>query len=58
MSSLPIKKTHKVYIYGGLIMAISTVSFYRSSLQLVELLEDFDKKYEDQYKKYVKETGF
>ncbi len=39
-------------------MAISTVSFYRSSLQLVELLEDFDKKYEDQYKKYVKETGF
>ncbi len=39
-------------------MTISTVSFYMSSLPLVEMLEDFDKKYEDQYKKYVKETGF
>jgi hypothetical protein len=58
MSSLPIKKTHKAYIYGGLVMTISTVSFYMSSLPLVEMLEDFDKKYEDQYKKYVKETGF
>lgn len=58
MSSLPIKKTHKAYIYGGLVMTISTVSFYMSSLPLVEMLEDFDKKYEEQYKKYVKETGF
>jgi hypothetical protein len=58
MSSLPIKKTHKAYIYGGLVMSISTVSFYMSSLPLVEMLEDFDKKYEEQYKKYVKETGF
>ena len=43
MSSLPMKKTHKIYIYGGLIMTISTASFYRSSLPLVDLLEKFDK---------------
>ncbi len=54
MSSLPMKKTHKIYIYGGLIMTISTASFYRSSLPLVDLLEKFDKQYQEDYKKYVK----
>ena len=39
-------------------MTISTASFYRSSLPLVEMLEEFDKIYDEQYKKYVKETGF
>lgn len=58
MSSLPMKKTHKAYIYGSLVMSLTTVSFYKSSLPLVELLEEFDKKYDEQYKRYVKETGF
>jgi hypothetical protein len=47
------KKTHKAYIYGGLVMTFSTASFYRSSLPLVEMLERLDKEYEIQYKKFV-----
>ncbi len=45
MSSLPMKKTHKIYIYGGLIMTASTISFYKSSLPLVDMLEKFDEIY-------------
>lgn len=54
MSSLPMKKDKKIYIYGGIVMSLSTVSFYRSSLPLVEMLERMDTVYEEQYKKYVK----
>lgn len=54
MSSLPMRKDKKIYIYGGIVMTLSTVSFYRSSLPLVEMLERLDKVYEDQYKKFVR----
>lgn len=54
MSSLPMKKDKKVYIYGGIVMALSTISFYRSSMPLVDMLERLDKQYEEQYKKYVR----
>lgn len=54
MSSLPMKKTHKVYIYGALIMTTSTASFYRSSLPLVDMLEKFDEIYKLQYETFVK----
>lgn len=54
MSSLPMRKDKKIYIYGGIVMTLSTASFYRSSLPLVEMLERLDKVYEDQYKKFVR----
>ncbi len=58
ISSLPIPRNRKMYIYIGLIGSISSMSFYRSSLQLVDLLEQLDNKYKQQFDKYTKEHGY
>jgi hypothetical protein len=45
MSNLPIKRSHKVYIYTSIAMTISSISFYYSSLPLTNLLIELDAKY-------------
>ena len=38
MSNLPMKRSHKVYIYTAIVMSLSSISFYMSSLPLTNML--------------------
>lgn len=58
MSSLPMIRTHKVYIYTGVLMSIASVSFYISSIPLTEMLINLDTKYEATYRKHIKDNNF
>lgn len=49
MSSLPMLKSHKLYLYGGIIMGIGSISFYNESLKMITLLDNLDAKYLKQY---------
>ena len=58
MSSLPMMKSHKLYIYTGLVMTVSSASFYMSSIPLANMLIELDEKYESTYKKHIKDNNF
>jgi hypothetical protein len=58
MSSFPISQNRKMYIYSGVVMAISSLSFWRASLPLTDMLIKLDEKYEETYKKYLREKAY
>lgn len=58
MSSFPISRNRKMYIYSGVVMAISSLSFWRASLPLTDMLIKLDEKYEETYKKYLREKAY
>ena len=58
MSSLPMIKNNKLYAYIALVMTASSISFYRSSIPLADMLVQLDEKYEETYKKHLKQNNF
>jgi hypothetical protein len=53
MSNLPAPFT-KMIFYGSIIGIIGTYSFYKASLKHVNVLDELDRKYADQYTRYIK----
>lgn len=58
MSNLPIIRSHRAYIYTGLVMTISSISYYYSSIPLTEMLVSLDKKYQSVYDKKIKASNY
>ena len=58
MSSLPMLKSHKLYLYGAVIMGIGSISFYNESLKMINILDNLDTKYLKQYQEFARNTGF
>lgn len=49
MSNLPMIRSHKAYVYTAVVMSISSLSYYLSSLPMTQMLVDLDKKYQSAY---------
>jgi hypothetical protein len=42
MSNLPMARNYRAYIYTGVVMTLASISFYRQSMTLTQMLVDFD----------------